>query len=54
MKHPVSNINICFYSFPDENEEIDNKPEISLRLKQFVDICDKEPSEKEGTYNRGD
>jgi hypothetical protein len=49
MKYPVSNINICLYTFPYENEEINNKPEISLRLKQFVDIFDKKPSEKERT-----
>jgi hypothetical protein len=49
MKDPVSNIKISFYAFPDKNTEIYDKPKVTLRLKQFVDIRNKKPSEKQRT-----
>ena len=45
MKYPVSNINICFYTLPYKNKQINKKPEIALWLKQFVYIFYKKPGE---------
>jgi hypothetical protein len=47
MKNTVCNINISFYTLPDEYKQINDKPEIAMGLKQFIYIPDKEPSEKE-------
>jgi hypothetical protein len=46
MKHPVSNIKVCFDTFPDKNEEVYDKPEISLRLQKLINICYEKPSEE--------
>jgi hypothetical protein len=46
MENPVGNIKVGFYAFPDKNNEINYKPEITLGLKQFINICNKKSSEK--------
>jgi hypothetical protein len=54
MEHPISYIYICFNAFPDENEKINNKPEIALRLQKLMNIFYKEPAKEEGTDYCGD
>jgi len=45
MKHPVSNIYVGFYTLPYEDNQINKKPEIPVRLNKFIYIFNKKSCE---------
>jgi hypothetical protein len=38
VQYPVSNIEISFNAFPDENKKVNDKPEITARLQKLINV----------------
>jgi hypothetical protein len=52
MQYTVCNIKIRLYTFPDEHDQVNQKPEISLRFKEFPYALYKIPAKKQSSNSR--